>query len=150
MFFFFFKQKTAYEMRISDWSSDVCSSDLALPQRQRPRLLGQTGLCSAALLLDLPQDERRGDGRGRRQLRAGRLRGTSSQHRHPRPLREPAAAVAAQLHPGRARRALIPSEPERGEPSMQIDPYLFFDGRAEELGDASCRERACRYVQIEV
>src|SRR3546814_4332782 len=31
--FFFFKQKTAYEMRISDWSSDVCSSDL-------PRILG--------------------------------------------------------------------------------------------------------------
>src|SRR3546814_5057154 len=30
MFFFFFKQKTAYEMRISDWSSDVCSSDLAI------------------------------------------------------------------------------------------------------------------------
>src|SRR3546814_3196172 len=28
-FVFFFKQKTAYEMRISDWSSDVCSSDLA-------------------------------------------------------------------------------------------------------------------------
>src|SRR3546814_19272622 len=28
--FFFFKQKTAYEMRISDWSSDVCSSDLAI------------------------------------------------------------------------------------------------------------------------
>src|SRR3546814_7265060 len=28
--FFFFKQKTAYEMRISDWSSDVCSSDLCL------------------------------------------------------------------------------------------------------------------------
>src|SRR3546814_13263180 len=29
VFFFLFKQKTAYEMRISDWSSDVCSSDLA-------------------------------------------------------------------------------------------------------------------------
>src|SRR3546814_1763615 len=28
--FFFFKQKTAYEMRISDWSSDVCSSDLII------------------------------------------------------------------------------------------------------------------------
>src|SRR3546814_13254269 len=28
MIFFFFKQKTAYEMRVSDWSSDVCSSDL--------------------------------------------------------------------------------------------------------------------------
>src|SRR3546814_10280611 len=32
---FFFKQKTAYEMRISDWSSDVCSSDLPFyPERQ--------------------------------------------------------------------------------------------------------------------
>src|SRR3546814_6493233 len=30
--FFFFKQKTAYEMRISDWSSDVCSSDLLLAE----------------------------------------------------------------------------------------------------------------------
>src|SRR3546814_5582524 len=30
---FFFKQKTAYEMRISDWSSDVCSSDLPLAPR---------------------------------------------------------------------------------------------------------------------
>src|SRR3546814_6501915 len=30
---FFFKQKTAYEMRISDWSSDVCSSDLLTPTR---------------------------------------------------------------------------------------------------------------------
>src|SRR3546814_6540527 len=35
VFFFFFKQKTAYEMRISDWSSDVCSSDL-LHRRARP------------------------------------------------------------------------------------------------------------------
>src|SRR3546814_10419832 len=33
--FFFFKQKTAYEMRISDWSSDVCSSDLQ-PGRAAP------------------------------------------------------------------------------------------------------------------
>src|SRR3546814_4985028 len=34
IFFFFSKQKTAYEMRISDWSSDVCSSDLATPPGQ--------------------------------------------------------------------------------------------------------------------
>src|SRR3546814_5719791 len=35
--FFFFKQKTAYEMRISDWSSDVCSSDLAgAPGKYQP------------------------------------------------------------------------------------------------------------------
>src|SRR3546814_13840121 len=32
---FFFKQKTAYEMRISDWSSDVCSSDLSVSGKQR-------------------------------------------------------------------------------------------------------------------
>src|SRR3546814_7921338 len=39
---FFFKQKTAYEMRISDWSSDVCSSDLAvIPGR---------GVCHLALM----------------------------------------------------------------------------------------------------
>src|SRR3546814_20628229 len=35
MGFFFFKQKTAYEMRISDWSSDVCSSDLLRPAAGR-------------------------------------------------------------------------------------------------------------------
>src|SRR3546814_4478101 len=37
MLFFFFKQKTAYEMRISDWGSDVCSSDLTIlnPMDQR-------------------------------------------------------------------------------------------------------------------
>src|SRR3546814_3607082 len=33
-YFFFFKQKTAYEMRISDWSSDVCSSDLQQANRR--------------------------------------------------------------------------------------------------------------------
>src|SRR3546814_5867244 len=38
--FFFFKQKTAYEMRISDWSSDVCSSDL------RARRRAQDGVAS--------------------------------------------------------------------------------------------------------
>src|SRR3546814_10894911 len=36
MVFFFFKQKTAYELRISDWSSDVCSSDLGAGKGARP------------------------------------------------------------------------------------------------------------------
>src|SRR3546814_6308266 len=36
MFFFFFKQKTAYGMRIRDWSSDVCSSDLYPRQLDKP------------------------------------------------------------------------------------------------------------------
>src|SRR3546814_957578 len=39
-FFFFFKQKTAYEMRISDWSSDVCSSDLPIFERPQRREAG--------------------------------------------------------------------------------------------------------------
>src|SRR3546814_6769591 len=43
LFFFFFKQKTAYEMRISDWSSDVCSSDLV----HEVRLLGVDGEAGA-------------------------------------------------------------------------------------------------------
>src|SRR3546814_3212481 len=42
--FFFFKQKTAYEMRISDWSSDVCSSDLFVGEG----MVGRVGLVVAA------------------------------------------------------------------------------------------------------
>src|SRR3546814_8635248 len=58
--FFFFKQKTAYEMRISDWSSDVCSSDLhcryALYVMARrlgkglARVLVLPGCCSATVI----------------------------------------------------------------------------------------------------
>src|SRR3546814_15516029 len=53
MLFFFFKQKTAYEMRISDWSSDVCSSDLLAvfpqhrefaPDHLQPFVLGKQAL----------------------------------------------------------------------------------------------------------
>src|SRR3546814_4839836 len=39
--FFFFKQKTAYEMRISDWSSDVCSSDLRGVDKEHEACLAQ-------------------------------------------------------------------------------------------------------------
>src|SRR3546814_10821660 len=54
--FFFFKQKTAYEMRISDWSSDVCSSDLpgtpfmAETMRKDAHTAGQ----SMAQAMDMP------------------------------------------------------------------------------------------------
>src|SRR3546814_1016196 len=44
MLFLFFKQKTAYEMRISDWSSDVCSSDLAA---RHVRCVGERGKCGS-------------------------------------------------------------------------------------------------------
>src|SRR3546814_13981614 len=53
--FFFFKQKTAYEMRISDWSSDVCSSDLL--SRRRPfRTTSRDAPTSAAIA---PQSDAR-------------------------------------------------------------------------------------------
>src|SRR3546814_4912627 len=48
IFFFFFKQKTAYEVRISDWSSDVCSSDLFWLERS------PEGIVTVYALLDGP------------------------------------------------------------------------------------------------
>src|SRR3546814_4420285 len=57
--FFFFKQKTAYEMRISDWSSDVCSSDLSRRPPQsgtwrvelsEPQVSKSQNACRASLL----------------------------------------------------------------------------------------------------
>src|SRR3546814_13324755 len=63
MLFFFFKQKTAYEMRISDWSSDVCSSDLDAADRARltrameslkPRAKTLDEIADGAVFLFLP------------------------------------------------------------------------------------------------
>src|SRR3546814_10257429 len=64
--FFFFKQKTAYEMRISDWSSDVCSSDLDLAEMIRielnasPELVVTTELPPRMTLIKRPTLERQG------------------------------------------------------------------------------------------
>src|SRR3546814_1327166 len=56
---FFFKQKTAYEMRISDWSSDVCSSDLSEPHHCTLQLFESANLdlahAFAADAIDLAQ-----------------------------------------------------------------------------------------------
>src|SRR3546814_16261949 len=46
--FFFFKQKTAYEMRISDWSSDVCSSDLSADRCVQ--VMGGTGVTDKTIV----------------------------------------------------------------------------------------------------
>src|SRR3546814_2395995 len=75
VFFFFFKQKTAYEMRISDWSSDVCSSDLLVPTVDR---------CPApdrALERGCPHERARWKGRYGRNPVADHLRRRSEERR---------------------------------------------------------------------
>src|SRR3546814_7389191 len=75
--FFFFKQKTAYEMRISDWSSDVCSSDLrhgaaagtetrdprvgtaASPTPTRCRIMASCSAAASRIPMDTRSEERR-------------------------------------------------------------------------------------------
>src|SRR3546814_1062479 len=72
--FFFFKQKTAYEMRISDWSSDVCSSDLGPRSRHLLEDAGERlGLVDTIALCALRGDagDQGGDGRGQQVV--GRL-----------------------------------------------------------------------------
>src|SRR3546814_6234921 len=53
-FFCFFKQKTAYEMRISDWSSDLCSSDLPCAQDSLAELRALAARCTADVPASLP------------------------------------------------------------------------------------------------
>src|SRR3546814_3425561 len=120
----FSKQKTAYEMRISDWSSDVCSSDPLgnLVERLLPADL-LVGVAAGAALADAPQ--RRGQAVGMmnplgvaRDLGADNAVGIV------------VAARAAHLADARARQ---PLDLERA-------------GARAEIGRASCRERVCQSV----
>src|SRR3546814_12362888 len=90
MYFFFFKQKTAYEMRISDWSSDVCSSDLPA----RPRR---------------PDDRRRRPGGGARRLPPALERQRGGRHRRQRSRGRASDARRPQALPLRAHRVRRPA-----------------------------------------
>src|SRR3546814_2057978 len=118
-FIFFFKQKTAYEMRISDWSSDVCSSDLSPMPRfwamKRLRLFVST---DQARLWAPPGVE------GSCHILSSSCRTTV-----PSPSIRPWQVDPAQEATPRKRPP--PSPCERA---------------GEELGRASCRERVCQYV----
>src|SRR3546814_12145011 len=120
--FFFFKQKTAYEMRISDWSSDVCSSDLYARGEAGDEPVPEREQGSAA-------DDRAGRQAGRRtsmrftadrQHRLGR-------HRHAGRHLQMTATVQWQ-QTQRARLAIVADHPQ----------FQTF-----EIGRASARERGC-------
>src|SRR3546814_3078648 len=68
VFLFLFKQKTAYEMRMSDWSSDVCSSDLARIIRSDRTLCRRYGLEHAGLTISMEDED------GKKEIRRGWLR----------------------------------------------------------------------------
>src|SRR3546814_13828250 len=115
LFIFFFKQKTAYEMRISDWSSDVCSSDLGADENGRRRR-------NRAREYHRPPRQAGGRARFRgSETRRGRCDG-----------REDAAAprVVLALTEMLTRIGLISFVPSEVE------------GR--EIGRESCRERVCK------
>src|SRR3546814_13497402 len=123
-FFFFFKQKTAYEMRISDWSSDVCSSDLPY----RHSTIGSMADLDAASLEDV-----------RSWFRA---------HYGP----NNAVLVLAGDIDAEAARPLvekyfgdIPRGPE--QPPVTA-PVPTLSAPVDEIGSPSCRERVCQSVSL--
>src|SRR3546814_626896 len=87
MFFFFFKQKTAYEMRISDWSSDVCSSDLTdrfSHQRDRAKELTRTAWSAPGFERERrSRPAVRATGAGRRTTPPARASGSRDRQRRP-------------------------------------------------------------------
>src|SRR3546814_2430502 len=64
LYVFFFKQKTAYEMRISDWSSDVCSSDLSARRAKRSSVLDAATRHALPQSPEVAEVERRFEERG--------------------------------------------------------------------------------------
>src|SRR3546814_13530575 len=116
--FCFFKQKTAYEMRISDWSSDVCSSDRDLDRVDSRRR-------GAPLGLSLSKGRRSRGGQGNEledECGAGRPRGYQEHDR------------------GICRRA--------AEPGIAVCVRAADRQGHREIGRASCRKSVCQNVSI--
>src|SRR3546814_20315931 len=140
MFFFFCKQKTAYEMRISDWSSDVCSSDLAKSWNNRiEKAFSPKGELIRPELLRL------GSTCAVDESASGR----------------PSASAACQLKPSVAKISPASAAPVTttcANPSPKPARRSFHKRRGgnsrptrnSKIERASCRERMCTYVLIEV
>src|SRR3546814_20450453 len=120
--FFFFKQKTAYEMRISDWSSDVCSSDLVdlAISRQENALSVLTGRAPAAI-------------RPRAKL--------SGLQAPPLPGGLPSTLLRRRPDIAPAELSLAASDATLDAARAPFLPSLRLTGSAGEIGRASCRER---------
>src|SRR3546814_6346855 len=141
--FFFFKQKTAYEMRISDWSSDVCSSDLfeaIWQQVENDREQGRTD----------PDDEGKDDEEvkadyraiAERRVRLGLLLsevGRLNQIEVTQDAVHKGLFMEAQRHPGQENQVV---EFYRSNPQAPAQPRapLFED----QIGRAWCREHGCQ------
>src|SRR3546814_15529215 len=126
VYVFFFKQKTAYEMRISDWSSDVCSSDL----------LAFAGPVDAgrATMTNAGWDTTAAELRERFGFQQVRL------------LNDYAALALGLEHLKEADRLRIgPARPAARGACAVLGPGSGL-GVAAPIGRASCRERVCPYV----
>src|SRR3546814_15363964 len=102
MSMFFFKQKTAYEMRISDWSSDVCSSDLlAVLDRRHPADRERAAVAGAVDLVDdrMP-DVARAQEVGVQRVRVARLGQRRLRRRQRLPQHLPAAHSSEERRVG--------------------------------------------------
>src|SRR3546814_13171376 len=120
---FFFKQKTAYDMRISDWSSDVCSSDLG-SQTAYVAVIGSDVLGMYKFGANYP--------------------GLGSHVASATYIVRPAAQGKG------IGRALVQHSLSRakndGFMAMQFNYVVSSNAPAVEIGRASCRERVCQYV----
>src|SRR3546814_11117184 len=129
-------QKTAYEMRISDWSSDVCSSDLSCRSTTaRPACAtwSRSTLSAARMpTMPFPRKEKRSPMLLPRVLR----------------LKPPRSIWDSRVSSRRSEdgSAAPPSHPERLSPRDRRHRLQ----RSRQIGRASCRERVCQYVSITV
>src|SRR3546814_14309757 len=123
-------QKTAYEMRISDWSSDVCSSDLQADPPSRASLL-----CLASA------DKAGNEGLGRGEPACG----------PPQVIKVDLVQRPYTLHPVSFIGIIASAEVDPGNlVSVDYMPEHRMaeqsSGRSGQIGRASCRERVCQYV----
>src|SRR3546814_18318363 len=146
--FFFFKQKTADEMRISDWSSDVCSSDLleAAAEIGEPRQARHRGAVAVGQLqhvIELVALQRLGQNHP---LRLAPALGQAAKHlRHVVELTEHRHPVNVAPDAG----ALLIDGTKHFESAVAVARHLAdegFGGIAGKTGRAPWRKRVCQYV----